>query len=600
MDPILLAVLAAAGVLAYLKLGHTSPAPGSSTGGTNAPGGATTPGGTTPGATPGSTAPVYVPPDYTSQPAPYRQGDPLPSYVSTLPIAPSNTPQPTYVPPTPVVNPATPFLPATHDNQPTYHGQMVAGDALYPESNALVSPSGLYSLKYQGDGNLVLYRNDGTPVWGSGTDGKQPVNVVKMQDDGNFVMYLQDGTPVWNSGTPGHPGDTLVLRDDGSLALYDTGRVVWSVGLPITSGSTPPGPQPPNVGGDLPPDPDRLTLATVKAFGFQGVPTQGVMSWGPDIPTLPNAGDRIQRLQAHKATGATHVVFVIFGHYGGISAPLNADYRGDLGTFYARCVEALQVGLWPVVALGADELPFGDIPGIAANLANALANGPQGSIRRKVVYLSGFDSVVPIGNDNDGANIDAMRSMMLGIRAAIGEDCVQAFELPSGWSFWGPRQYAGAGSYSDDAGKAIDVWLQEFDAPPGIPGPAPRIVGGTWDAEHGDYAPVWDNDSQGTHYQRIWQIAARTVAYVAPSDQPFNVPVRVSGGPQDGQIVPVSSDRPNPGRYSGQGTPRGEDVWIGFEYGTYDRTHQKSAALPDSALPPCRDYLTGCGYNGAS
>jgi hypothetical protein len=480
---------------------------------------------------------------------------------------------------------------------------MTRDQALYPDANQLQSPANAYNLKLQGDGNLVLYRNDGsgTAVWASGTGGRSP-NLAVMQQDGNFVIYFHDGT-AWGTGTDGKPGATLVLRDDGSLAIYDTGSVIWNVGLPITAGSTPPGPYPP-VTAAIPADPDRMTLGTVRAYGFQGVMTQGAMSWGPDIPTLPNQTDRLTRLQAHKAIGSSHVCFVVYGHYTSISAPLNADYRNDLGTLYARCVEALQVGLWPVLALGADELPFDQIAGLTAAIVAAFQSGPNGDISNKVVYLSGFDSVWPIGNSSpDGGvtypNLQPMRSMMLGIRAAIGNR-VQAYELPAGVSFWGPGQYAGDGSYTDDAGKAIDTWLQEFAAPPGVPGPPPQIVGGTWDDEHQDYAPVFDNPAQGDRYMQIWQIAARTVPYVLPPDQPMNVPVRVTGGPSSGQIVPVSTDKPNPGRYSGKGTPRGEDIWVAFEYGTYDRTHQNSAAIPDEGLPVCREYFNAMGYNAAS
>ena len=50
------------------------------------------------------------------------------------------------------------------------------------------SPDGRYRLTFQTDGNLVIYRADGVPVWWTGTVGISP-NAAKMQTDGNFVVY---------------------------------------------------------------------------------------------------------------------------------------------------------------------------------------------------------------------------------------------------------------------------------------------------------------------------------------------------------------------------------------------------------------------------
>jgi hypothetical protein len=62
--------------------------------------------------------------------------------------------------------------------------------------------------------------------------------------------------------------------------------------------------------------------------------------------------------------------------------------------------------------------------------------------------------------------------------------------------------------------------------------PTPTIVGGTWDAEHGDYAPIYSVPAgQETEWTAFWQDGKRMLAgYTPPPDQPFNIVVPVTGG----------------------------------------------------------------------
>jgi hypothetical protein len=118
-------------------------------------------------------------------------------------------------------------------------GVMRAGEVLGPD-RALASPDGRYTLVYQGDGNLVLYKEDlGAPggsgrvyQWDSATDGR-PAGGLVMQDDGNVVIYGPDGQSLWATGTEGHPGASLVVQDDGNLVVYDAdGSPVWASDTP--------------------------------------------------------------------------------------------------------------------------------------------------------------------------------------------------------------------------------------------------------------------------------------------------------------------------------------------------------------------------------
>ena len=93
----------------------------------------------------------------------------------------------------------------------------------------LVPPNGLTHLIMQGDGNLVLYRNDNSrALWASNTYGK-PVNHALMQGDGNFVCYDAGNHAYWASGTDGHPGSYVVLQDDGNLVVYSSNNTpLWA------------------------------------------------------------------------------------------------------------------------------------------------------------------------------------------------------------------------------------------------------------------------------------------------------------------------------------------------------------------------------------
>lgn len=100
-----------------------------------------------------------------------------------------------------------------------------AGEFLEPEQK-LYSTERHYYLKYQSDGNLVVYVGSNA-VWSSGTFGK-PAWRACMQDDGNFVVYSAPGKAEWSSGTVGNPGAKLDMQNDGNLVVYSSqGGALW-------------------------------------------------------------------------------------------------------------------------------------------------------------------------------------------------------------------------------------------------------------------------------------------------------------------------------------------------------------------------------------
>ena len=53
---------------------------------------------------------------------------------------------------------------------------------------------------FQRDGNLVLYRVNGSVAWAASIFGG---NTLVIQDDGNLVVYKNDGVAVWSTVTYG-------------------------------------------------------------------------------------------------------------------------------------------------------------------------------------------------------------------------------------------------------------------------------------------------------------------------------------------------------------------------------------------------------------
>jgi hypothetical protein len=105
-------------------------------------------------------------------------------------------------------------------------GTLFSGNQLYPDAQSQCSSSGFICLRYQGDGNLVLYEN-GNGMWSTGATGGNPGYAI-MQSDGNFVVYDGSNRGVWSTGTMGHPGAYLTVHSDGDLVVYASdGSILW-------------------------------------------------------------------------------------------------------------------------------------------------------------------------------------------------------------------------------------------------------------------------------------------------------------------------------------------------------------------------------------
>jgi len=92
----------------------------------------------------------------------------------------------------------------------------------------LISPNRQYELVMQADGNLVLYLIGQRALWSTGTWG-HPGAYAVMRTDGNLVVY-GSGRALWASNTSGYPGAYSVLQVDGNLVVYGAGRALWASG----------------------------------------------------------------------------------------------------------------------------------------------------------------------------------------------------------------------------------------------------------------------------------------------------------------------------------------------------------------------------------
>ena len=90
----------------------------------------------------------------------------------------------------------------------------------------LISQNGKYDLRMQVDGNLVVYCTGNRPIWHSATHGRSVSGGLMFQSDSNLVIY--DPAPIWHSGSYDSGGTTLIMQNDGNVVLYRRdGIPVW-------------------------------------------------------------------------------------------------------------------------------------------------------------------------------------------------------------------------------------------------------------------------------------------------------------------------------------------------------------------------------------
>ncbi len=88
----------------------------------------------------------------------------------------------------------------------------------------IASPNGRYHLLLQRDGNVVAYGPGQRPLFFTGS---YTADSLQLQADGNLVA-LRGGTPVWHSDTWREGRLRLEVQDDGNVVLYrPNGSPAW-------------------------------------------------------------------------------------------------------------------------------------------------------------------------------------------------------------------------------------------------------------------------------------------------------------------------------------------------------------------------------------
>ena len=106
---------------------------------------------------------------------------------------------------------------------PDYRGEKVIDGC----DRSINHPRGEYELRLQCNGDLVLKKHENGFIhnlWAATPDMAhgRPKELF-MQSDGNLVVYREDGAPMWASHTRADGGDkySFVFQGDGNLVIYD-------------------------------------------------------------------------------------------------------------------------------------------------------------------------------------------------------------------------------------------------------------------------------------------------------------------------------------------------------------------------------------------
>ncbi len=123
------------------------------------------------------------------------------------------------------------------------YGPMKPGEIL-KTNESIVSNNHVFELRYQEDGNLVLYAWSSTGkrfVWHTQTNGKGP-GTVEINENGELVIVGPDREVIW-TGTPWKPlpppndkpwpapngwSDGVYVQDDGNVVSYAGGNACWA------------------------------------------------------------------------------------------------------------------------------------------------------------------------------------------------------------------------------------------------------------------------------------------------------------------------------------------------------------------------------------
>lgn len=118
---------------------------------------------------------------------------------------------------------------STENQTELTQSQLSAGNSLTP-GQSINSDNGWFTLVFQTDGNLVLYRNYSSQkvLWATGTEN-QSASICTMQTDGNLCIYSIDNKVLFNTNTADYSDSYLVVQDDGNMVIYQPDIFINSI-----------------------------------------------------------------------------------------------------------------------------------------------------------------------------------------------------------------------------------------------------------------------------------------------------------------------------------------------------------------------------------
>ncbi|MFJ3218274.1 glycosyl hydrolase family 18 protein [Kitasatospora sp. NPDC086801] len=103
---------------------------------------------------------------------------------------------------------------------------LLPSDTTLNKGDSITSSNG-WKLSMQDDGDLVLANPQGQAQWRSNTIGTG--HHASMLKTGDFVLYAEDWARLRHTNTDGNPGAVLAVQNDGNLVLYRTdGSAPWA------------------------------------------------------------------------------------------------------------------------------------------------------------------------------------------------------------------------------------------------------------------------------------------------------------------------------------------------------------------------------------
>ena len=141
------------------------------------------------------------------------------------------------------------------------------------DQTLLVSSNGKYSLVLNSrDGNNILLKNLTTTIWSTRTNVNHNYYFVRFQYDGNLVVWDSNPSEVWSANCGGQGGKTLKLEDDGRLVIYDAAnKAIWSKGIDGKTTLTPATNTPTTGGATTTPATNTTTPQFGNALNFNGL-----------------------------------------------------------------------------------------------------------------------------------------------------------------------------------------------------------------------------------------------------------------------------------------------------------------------------------------